>query len=183
MSDLILSLLKRWGARRPYFDIRGADGSLYMGRWWIFGGSGVDPRTGQPRDDRDDAARGWTRTRLDAWIGRYFAARLHWIAREDRARDFHNHPCSFVSIVIKGWYIERLPLRQDQPAAHDRRYYRDVLRGPWSIAFRRAEDRHTIVHVSPGGAWTIFAMGRKRGSWGFFTRRGFVNWRSYEVQP
>lgn len=179
---MILALLKRIGRRRPYFDIRGADGSLYMGRWWLVGGSGRTA-AGEVRDDRPDEVRCWHRSRLDALIGRWFAARLHHIAREDRARDFHNHPCSFVSIVVKGWYIERLPLRQAQPMHLDRTHYRDVVRGPWSIAFRRANHRHTIVHVSTGGAWTIFAMGPKRGSWGFFTKKGFVNWRRYEVQP
>lgn len=183
MSNVILKGLQRMGARRPYFDILGADGSLYMGRWWLFGGSGFSLDTGDPRDDRTLAQRGWKRTGLDAAIGLLVAARLHHIAREDRARDFHTHPCSFVSIVVSGWYIERTPKNQAQPAHFDVTQYRDIVRRAGSIAFRRGSDRHTITEVSPGGCWTIFLMGKKSGSWGFWTKAGFINWRNYKVSP
>ena len=179
---MLLRLLQKWGSRRPYFDIHGADGTLYMGRWWLFGGSAGNGYDGW-RDARTDAGRGWMPSRFDAWIGKRFAARLHHIAREDRARDFHNHPCAFVSIVLDGWYIERLPLDQAQDSSLDKTHYRDVLRASWSIAFRRANDRHTIVRVSPGGVWTIFAMGRKAGTRGFFRDGQFINWRSYTAAP
>jgi hypothetical protein len=172
---MILRLLRWWGARRPYFNIVSLDGSLYMGRWWLFGGS-------HPlRDDRLET--GWKRNRLDAWIGQFVAGRLHHIAREDRARDYHTHPATFISIVIAGWYRERRPTSQEQDYELDQLCYFDVVRRPWSIAIRRAEDRHTIAEVSPGGAWTLVFWLRKRGSWGFATPSGFVNWRSYEVQP
>lgn len=192
---MILRFLKWWGARRPYFDIVGSDGSLYMGRWWLFGGShpARDDRGsvqianmdvfGQMAHAIDRKALGWERSRFDAWIGRRIAGRLHHIAREDRARDYHTHPATFVSIVIRGWYRERRPLTQDQDYELDQTCYFDVVRRPWSIAIRLAEDRHTITEVSPGGAWTLVFWLRKRGSWGFATKAGFVNWRSYEVQP
>lgn len=197
IQSKILALFRRLGVRRPYFDITGTDGSLYMGRWWIFGGS--NPQ----RDDRgaaqyphslelfsgladeiDVAQLGWTRSRLDAWVGSFAAGRLHHIAREDRARDFHTHPASFISVVLSGWYRERRPIDQAQHYALDRTNYFDVVRRPGSIAFRRGRDRHTIAEVSPGGAWTLVIWLRKDGSWGFAVEDGrLVNWRDYEVQP
>lgn len=173
--NLILKFLLWWGSHRPYFDIIGNDGSLYMGRWWLFGGSN------RARDDRPDT--GWHRGRVDAWIGRFVAGRLHLIAREDRTRDFHTHPASFISIVIAGWYRERRPLHQAQDYVHDTRRFVDTIRRPGSIAFRRWSDRHTITQVSPGGAWTFVIWFGKRGSWGFATKKGFINWRRYEMQP
>lgn len=179
--NAILTALQRAGAKRPYFDIRGDDGSLYMGRWWLFGGSAIT-EVG-PRDDRSDECRGWQRGGLDGLIGQRFAARLHHIAREDRARDFHTHPFNFVSIVVDGWYRERTPASQSQDSSFDRHRYVETVRRPGSIAFRRASDRHTISEVSAGGCWTIFLMGRKQGSWGFHTEDGFVSWLEYDVRP
>jgi hypothetical protein len=174
---VILKALQYIGAKRPYFDIIGADGSLYMGRWWLLGGSARDSDEGRP------VSRTWKRGRLDAWIGKWIAARLHHIAREDRARDFHNHPASFVSIVVKGWYVERRPKRRHQPAWLDTHLYVDTVRRAGSIAFRRAADFHTITEVCPEGCWTVVIWFRKRGSWGFRTPSGFVNWRRYGISP
>lgn len=181
---MILKTLRAIGRRRPYFDIIGEDASLYMGRWWLFGGSGFSLETGAPRDDRSASARGWKRGVLDAILGLWIAARLHHIAREDRACDLHTHPVKwFISYVAAGWYIERVPLSQDQSPELDETHYRDIVRRAGTIAFRRGSDRHTITEVSPGGAWTVFIMGQKNSSWGFWTRNGFVNWRDYEVSP
>lgn len=178
---MILRLLRWWGARRPYFNILGADGSLYMGRWWLFGGS--DEK--RDEDDRRPAGmtRLWCRGWLDAMIGRVVAARLHHIAREDRARDLHSHPFDFVSIIVGGWYIERLPLDQDQNPLLDLTCYREIVREPGSVAYRRATDRHTIVAVSPGGAWTVCVVGRHKNRWGFHTAAGFVHPRNYGTMP
>lgn len=176
--NIALRILRRLGERRPYFHIHGDDDSLYMGRWWVLGGS-------HPiRDDRPDFLLGWNRGRLDAWIGKFVAVRLHHIVREDRCRDHHTHPASFISIVLGGWYRERRPYRQQQHAILDPIEFTDTLRRPGSIAFRRASDRHTITEVSPGGAWTVVIWLRKRGSWGFVTPDNrLVPWREYEVKP
>ncbi len=190
----ILSILKRLGERRPYFHLYGGDGSLYMGRWWLLGGShpvrddrgsvrvGLDPfHRWAAQIDRKEI--GWIRGELDAWIGQFIAIRLHHIAREDRARHHHTHPASFISIVIAGWYRERRPYRQVQPALLDEHEYTDTLRKPGSIAFRRASDRHTITEVSPGGCWTVVIWFRKQSRWGFHTPDAFIDSRDYPEQP
>lgn len=176
---LVVRALRAVGERRPYTDIRGSDGSLYMRRLWLFGGSGPN------RDEeRTPEVRGWSDGLIDRQVGRLAAARLHHIAREDRARDLHDHPVDFVSVVLAGWYIEKLPRHQSQHALLDQHHFKVVHRTAGSIAFRRKGDRHTIVEVSPGGAWTLFLMGRKNdSSWGFHTEHGFVHWRDYEVRP
>lgn len=179
---MILNALKYIAQRRPYFDIylRPTDrgrllDDLYMRRWWLLGGSNPD------RDDRPDDVRRWKRGRIDAFVGRWIACRLHHIVRPDRSRDFHTHPATFVSIVIRGWYFERRPDHPDQPAQDDEWSYTDTLRRAGSIALRRADDRHTIIEVSPGGCWTVVIWFRKRGSWGFWRQHDgkFVDWRDY----
>jgi hypothetical protein len=182
LNRAVLGVLQRIGRRRPYFDIHGDDGSLYMGRWWLFGGS-------NPRRDGDEdrpVARTWRRGRLDSLIGAFLAARLHWIARRDLDRDHHNHPATFISVVIWGWYRERRPKHQRQCPTLDPTEYIDTLRGPWSIAYRAWWHRHTITEVSPGGCWTVQVWLPKSGNrWGFFlsSTGAFVDSRDYTVAP
>lgn len=174
---MILQNLQRIAERRPYFDIYLLS-DLYMRRWWLFGGSARDS------DDDRPVPREWKRGQIDAFVGRWIAGRLHHIVRADRSRDLHNHPATFISFVVSGWYRERRPLCQNQSATLDDLQYTDTIRRPGSIALRRAQHRHTIVEVSPGGCWTVVIWFRKRGSWGFWLRRdgSYVNWRDYEVR-
>lgn len=149
----MISALLRIGVLRPYFDIY-IRGDLYMRRWWIRG---------------DDVARE---------AGKITAG-VHHIVRPDHDRDMHTHPCSFLSIVLRGWYRERLPVSQQQAYFDDETRYVERVRRFGSIALRRVTDRHLISEVAPGGAWTLVIWFRKRGSWGFATKDGFVNWRNY----
>ncbi|HEY0915397.1 MAG TPA: hypothetical protein VGE22_11045 [Solimonas sp.] len=112
--------------------------------------------------------------------GRYITSRLHHILREDTDRAHHDHPWGFVSLVLRGWYIERRPRRQNQHPALDDTEYVDTLRRPGSLMFRRATDRHKIIEVAPNGAVThCWFFGRDR-RWGFHDPvRGWVWWRDY----
>ncbi|MDI3260303.1 MAG: hypothetical protein QJR02_11465 [Sinobacteraceae bacterium] len=170
--------LSRVFLRRPYFHLYGEDGSLYMGRWWAFGGSHPE------RDDRDDAQRTWKRHALDSRIGKFVAGRLHLLAREDRARDNHTHPADFISFVLWGWYKEKRPLDQKQHAGLDDTHYTVTHRRMFSIAYRRAEDRHTIIEVSEGGCWTFVIWFRKGKTWGFWNKQNeFIPWKQYLGLP
>lgn len=149
----MIGALVRIRVLRPYFDIY-IKGDLYMRRWWLRG---------------DDLARE---------AGKITAG-VHHIVRPDEDRDMHTHPCSFLSIVLWRWYRERLPESQQQPYFDDETRYVERVRRFGSIALRRVSDRHLISEVAPGGAWTLVIWFRKRGSWGFATKDGFVNWRNY----
>lgn len=134
------------------------DGSLYMGRWDFF------------------------RTKL-------FWPRLHHIATADLDRHLHDHPSAYFSLVLHGGYTEARPVTIDPcfswyPAGPNSDELREDLvlneRGPGSIAFRRATDRHLIVEVLPD-TWTLFIfLGGKQHWWGFYTPRGKVWWKDYE---
>lgn len=162
----------RWLAARlaavavPYFDILNeADGTLYMGRDWVM------PRWLLERDPVEDTLK------PKRWLP--FALRLHYIAREDRDRAFHDHPATFVSLVLTGGYAEWRPtsaVPNFRGAGIEDHY--EVLRYPGSIALRRYTDRHRIVSVLPGTT-TLVLWFRKRQSWGFFTPGGKVHWQDY----
>ena len=113
-----------------------------------------------------------------------FQDALHWIHSSDRDRDMHDHPRDFVSIVLRGGYLEARP----SPAATSWKAVGtaafpepDVYlteRRRWSVAYRRAADPHRIVHVEPH-TLTLVLWGRKKREWGFHTPWGWRHWRTY----
>lgn len=143
-------LIIRQAKKRPYTHLLHADGSLYMGRWWLF------------------------QTR---WI----SARVHHIASSDYDRHMHDHPFSFVSIILHGWYIENRPRTIDPCFVTNRDFEASInrMRKCWSIAFRRSSDRHLISQVPVDGVWTLVFLSPRRQWWGFYTPAGKIHWREY----
>lgn len=108
--------------------------------------------------------------------------RLHHIQAPDPHEEYHDHPWSFVSVVLWGSYVENCPSRPVRVFVRPPWRFRWAtvhVRGPLSVAFRRATDRHTISWISPGGVWTLVVTGPRVRSWGFHTSRGWVPWREH----
>lgn len=94
---------------------------------------------------------------------KYLSIRIHHIVQSDYEKfAYHDHPWGFISILLKGWYIERMP------------GYSKLTRISPSIAFRAASALHTIVGVSDGGAWTLIICGRRKKMWGFVYRENWI---------
>lgn len=121
------------------------------------------------------------------WILRtpWFTLRLHNILKSDEGRDFHDHPFSFVSLILRGGYMEHRPgcngrrfvgwwLRgsADVPLCGCQRYY------PGSVVRRRAEDLHRL-ELFGRPAWTLVVTGPYRRTWGFKTTAGWIPFTSY----
>ena len=113
------------------------------------------------------------------WASRLGARRggavmLHWINGPDPQPDPHDHPVSFLSIVLRGGYVEH-------------RYRRSGNGGAWWIVevhpvrwfnLIRSRDVHRIVEVRPGTV-TLAIAGPTTREWGFHTPRGWVDRRTY----
>jgi hypothetical protein len=84
---------------------------------------------------------------------------LHRMDGPDARTTIHDHPFPFVSIVLRGGYIEdRLdPMRMI--VIHARRVRR--------INVMRREDAHTIRLLTRTPTWTLVFAGRHRRTWGF----------------
>ena len=100
---------------------------------------------------------------------------LHQFLLSDEPR-LHDHPYSWISIVLKGGYFENLY----------KRACRVVL--PGSIRYGKATDLHYITlfpdwskgnlrGTSLRPAWTIFITGRRKRDWGFLILDKWVPWR------
>lgn len=136
----VLQALYRRAEKTPYFHLKG-----YMNRWWLF-----NPIVTAP-DGTKQAKYNWLPV----------SARMHQILRADTARDPHNHPGSFRTLIGKGWYLED---------RDDGTHFREE--GDTSVLLNG--EFHHVDQVSPGGVWTIFIMWGWTGKWGFRLPDGSV---------
>ena len=114
----------------------------------------------------------WVLLRLPARMAVY----LHRFVGSDWSRDYHDHPRRFVSVGLRGRYIEEGPGRPDVE-----------YRAPWCRTFL-AEHVHR-VRLHPGeSCWTLVFVGLVVRPWGFWKpaptarepwKRAWVHWREY----
>ncbi|MGH8073691.1 MAG: hypothetical protein ACREO4_06415 [Lysobacter sp.] len=165
----------RWVIRRaawkPYFHLRNVDGTAYMDRYWLvrIGRDGVDEH-GQPKP----------------WI----SLRVHHIRSSDIGRHFHDHPWTFVSLVLFGGYHEDKPYDAESGFTVSRLrncpsgvvYTRETyIAGEFLL--RRASDWHRLRlpdQLVDAGTWTlVLTLPKRPESWGFLVDGKKVPWREY----
>jgi hypothetical protein len=104
----------------------------------------------------------------------WFAVCLHWLNKPDAEPWLHDHPVSFLSVILRGGYTE---LRRT-----DGRLYRKVNR--WFNFVRASfDDKHRIISVAPG-TLTLCIMGPKTRDWGFHvwetvSPAQWLHWKRY----
>lgn len=106
----------------------------------------------------------------------WFKVYVHKFLRSDEERALHDHPWSFVSMILKGEYLEYTP---QGPNPH--------RRTRWSIAHRESTHRHRVALINgfnPDGSyglqpcWTLVVCGPHVREWGFWCH----DWVSDGVQ-
>jgi len=104
----------------------------------------------------------------------WFAVCLHKIVNPDPEPFLHDHPVTFLAIILRGMYREmrQKPGRQ-WPTLVTRRWYNFITASP--------DDRHKIVCV-PAPTWTLALMGPKVREWGFHTDKGWVYWKDFNAK-
>lgn len=137
------------------------------------------------------------RVYLERWGlgGRLFGVYVHRMTAPDPGVDLHDHPWSFVSIILHGWYTERrcdrwtacdfaraaVVLQSAAPSGRTVRAHRGIVvhRRRGSIRRMTLDETHTIEATAPV-VWTLVLRGPVEGSWGFYTPAGYVNHRRYD---
>lgn len=172
-------------AKTPYFNIPG-----YMDRDWLLPPRRVIKRTEyihqpvQSAMSRSAVYRSVVRTdntgpvdwrkRPISWALQWtqITARIHKILRSDKDDYGHNHPWGYLSIILRGSYVEH-EFDASGNWLRARRYY------PGDILIRRANHFHKLT-VAEGPVITLFIAWRKTQSWGFMKPGGeFVPWREH----
>lgn len=114
----------------------------------------------------------WTLLRLEP-----FQIYLHHFVGDDWSNDLHDHPKRFISIGLKGGYVEETPFpgerRVDTP-----------FRAPWVRTFP-AEHRHRLRLTPETGkdCWTLVIVLKAVRPWGYWREGRFVPWREYVNSP
>jgi hypothetical protein len=134
-------LLFAHAMRHPHKHLPNLDGSLYMGRWHV-----ID----------EDTIAGKV---LEFFTG-YASARLHLIMREDHDRDLHNHPFSYRTFVVHGWYSEEYSNKLG-----GWKFWRTL--GAGDSGHSGPRKFHRITNVPTEGVYTLFLMTRNTTHWGF----------------
>ncbi len=104
----------------------------------------------------------------------WFAICLHWIAKPDPEPYLHDHPVTFLSLVLRGGYAEIRQKAGDlSPSIHVHRWFN----------FIRAEerDRHRIIFTRRN-TLTLCFMGPKRREWGYHVFGRWIYWKDYDKQ-
>ncbi|WP_448205458.1 hypothetical protein [Azospirillum sp. sgz302134] len=85
---------------------------------------------------------------------------LHHFHRADQDPEYHDHPWAFVTLIVKGGYVEEVLTF----AGVKRRTMR-----PGRIGFCPVGRAHRVAELLGGGeTWTIIATGPKRWEWAFW---------------
>lgn len=99
-----------------------------------------------------------------------FGIYVHHLLRSDYDRSLHDHPFAFLSILVKGEYIEHHDQTIDGSETA-------VLRPRWSVMLRPAEWRHRLELPAP--AWSLVFVGPRVRRWGFFVDKRWCWWRQH----
>jgi hypothetical protein len=121
------------------------------------------------RVDGEQAARMTKWTLLSTPLGSVF---FHHFIGADWTRDPHDHPTDFVSIGLRGYYVESVWDRSGT------KLYERKWQAPWIRTFP-ATHIHRTEKVDPRGAYTLCLAGRWKNNWGFFLNGQQVTWRDY----
>ena len=166
MNKIIFNYLYNKAIQQPYFHLTG-----YMNRYWLV--PYTDKRPGCSK--LSFIKRPIARLIQLAGIG----IRLHHILRSDDARAFHDHPWSFLTIILKGSYVEVTPMFESGIYIGDKR----TVRKAGDFYFRRAKDWHRLEIESDKTVWTLFIVFKKTQEWGFLEQPSFkVYHRNYSVK-
>lgn len=106
----------------------------------------------------------------------WFAIKLHRILMSDD-NCMHDHPWSFISIILWGGYVEESPDYSVMHKSVGFPYTLKRLYGPGSILWRPTPSVHRLVIFQP--ATTLVITFKKKRNWGFYTSKGWVLWSTF----
>lgn len=116
------------------------------------------------------------RWQLWKWTG-HLTIYLHHFVGDDWSMDLHDHPKSFISIGLWGWYIEETPFYKRGEWVGILSPSRKIWQAPWLRTFP-ATHVHRIDCPSKN-CWTLVIVLKPVREWGFWHLGKFMNWRDY----
>jgi hypothetical protein len=162
---ILTILLARWVSmlKRTRQVIPNHDGEDYLYRYFIY----------KPADKQG---------------GRVY---LHHLVRSDFDRSLHDHPWSFVSVMLWGSYREYSTItdlralgangdwKMDLSDPNGEKVFADI-KSP-AVLYRRAQWRHRLELTSKS-TWTLVFVGEKVRHWGFWCGEKWCYWKHFNYR-
>jgi len=109
--------------------------------------------------------------------GKWGKIYLHHFVADDWSLDLHDHPKRFISIGLRGRYVELTPIPNSDTKKTE------TFRAPWIRSFP-AEHIHRIRMVRGWlgeleDCWTLCIVLKPVRNWGFWHLGQFIPWREY----
>jgi len=80
----------------------------------------------------------------------------------------HDHPFTFTTFIMNGWYIERIWSKVYTMSGRNVWKYRDIKRRQ-GISYKiKADHIHQVIAMSEGGCTTIILPEKKEKDWRFY---------------
>lgn len=112
---------------------------------------------------------------------------LHRMDAPDPGIDLHDHPWTFVTVILKGGYVEqRANIRHAVAQAWHAENGVLLARGrtvtlrPGSVKMMRLDECHTIFRLLKEQSWSLVLAGPVRCKWGFYTPDGYLDEKRYD---
>lgn len=102
---------------------------------------------------------------------------IHHFVGDDWSLDLHDHPKRFISIGLKGSYVEETPFEPSDSEWAALGPVRTTYRAPWIRSFP-ATHIHRIC-VPSKSCWTLVFVLKATRPWGFWHLGKFIGWRAY----
>ena len=121
---------------------------------------------------------------LEAHFVRYRLVQTPWFGlyahRFDNAdvRTFHDHPWNFVSVILRGGYVEAQAVWDDTSFWPVDTKPRRLRAG--SINRKRATELHYVARLLRKPTWTLVLVGRRQRKWGYVDEDG---WTPFDEHP
>lgn len=111
---------------------------------------------------------------------RWFSVYLHHFVGDDWSLDLHDHPKRFISIGLKGAYVEETGEPWIVKHGGDPTLFpvKRTYRAPWIRTFP-AEHIHRIALIDGRPCWTLVIVLRAVRPWGFWHAGRWIPWREY----
>jgi hypothetical protein len=124
------------------------------------------------------------------WGGSVAGLFLHRMCGPDPADHLHDHPWTFVSLILWGGYTEERADTRSAPlyAALARRWPGSCTPGapeerrPLSVRLMRLDEAHRIVSLRRRTSWSVVLHLPRRRKWGFYTPEGYLFWQTYDEE-
>ncbi len=97
------------------------------------------------------------------WGGVY----VHRFTGPDPRATLHDHPWNFLSIIVRGGYVERRldPETMEVDEAHKVRWLNRI----------RASEAHSIMRLLRVPTWSVMLVGRRLRTWGYLEPAGHMS--------